>query len=94
MNGHKGVTYAEQENLPKLPIPELEQTIEKYLIALRPLQSRQDHHDTEIAVKEFLENEGPELQSRLKKYASDKTSYIEQFCKSEDSKMMIYCMSD
>ena len=79
---HKpGITFAGQDKLPKLPIPELESTCRKYLDALKPLQNIHDHEETESAVQEFLQNEGPELQARLKKYATGKTSYLEQFCK-------------
>lgn len=79
---HKpGITFAGQDKLPKLPIPELESTCRKYLDALRPLQSSHEHEESEAAVHEFLHNEGPELQARLKKYATGKTSYLEQFCK-------------
>lgn len=76
-----GITYASQETLPKLPIPELDKTCKNYLNALRPLQSRREQEDTAAVVTDFLKNEGPELDSRLRKYATGKTSYIEQFCK-------------
>lgn len=77
----KGVTFANQDSLPKLPIPDLESTCRKYLESLAPLQSPREHEETRAAVHEFLKTDGPELQERLKKYASSKTSYIEQFCK-------------
>lgn len=81
-NNYKpGITFAGQEKLPKLPIPELQSTCKKYLDALKPLQNGHEQEDTEGAVQEFLQHEGPELQARLKKYATGKTSYIEQFCK-------------
>src|SRR2546423_14349517 len=38
-NQGPGITFASQEKLPKLPIPELESTCKKYLAALEPLQS-------------------------------------------------------
>lgn len=75
-----GVTYAAQDKLAKLPIPELEASCKRYIAALEPLQSRREHHDTKAAVAEFLRAEGPELHERLKKYATGKSSYIEQFC--------------
>lgn len=79
---HKpGITFAAQDKLPKLPIPELEHSMARYLEALKPLQSPRDHAETQQAVEEFLKTEGLELQERLKKYATGKTSYIEQFCK-------------
>ena len=78
----KGITFAAQDKLPKLPIPELEGSMTKYLASLKPLQSTREHAETQQAVDEFLKSEGPELQERLKKYANGKTSYIEQFCRS------------
>ena len=75
------VTFASQDKLPKLPIPDLGSTCDKYLNALKPLQSSREHQDTVNAVHEFVENEGTELNERLKKYATGRTSYIEQFCK-------------
>jgi carnitine O-acetyltransferase len=76
-----GITFAAQDKLPKLPIPELESTAVRYLEALRPLQSPREHAETKHAVNEFLREEGPDLQEKLKRYAQGKTSYIEQFCK-------------
>ena len=75
-----GVTFASQDKLPKLPIPLLEDTCRKYKAALKPLQNRHEQEDTAAAVQEFLKTDGPELHARLKKYATGKTSYIEQFC--------------
>ena len=74
-----GITFAAQEKLPKLPIPDLEPTTKRYLEALAPLQSSREHDDTRAAIRDFLEHDGKELQDKLKKYASNKTSYIEQF---------------
>ncbi|ROW04089.1 hypothetical protein VSDG_01147 [Cytospora chrysosperma] len=76
---YPGVTFAHQDKLPKLPIPELADSCKKYLAALKPLQSPREHSDTKQAVQEFLKNEGPEMQEKLKKYAEGRTSYIEQF---------------
>lgn len=75
-----GITFAAQDSLPKLPIPDLEGTLKKYLAALEPLQTAREHAETKQAVYEFQKTDGPELQERLKKYATGKTSYIEQFC--------------
>jgi len=75
-----GITFAAQDKLPKLPIPDLDKSAKRYIAALEPLQSAREHADTKIAVQDFVRNEGPELQEKLKKYAQDKTSYIEQFC--------------
>ena len=76
-----GITFAAQDSLPKLPIPELDSTCERYLAALIPLQTSQEHADSEKAVQEFLRSEGPEMQQKLKEYSREKGSYIEQFCR-------------
>lgn len=75
-----GVTFAQQDSLPKLPIPDLESTCRKYIDALAPLQSPKEQEETKAAVREFLKLDGPALQEKLQKYASSQTSYIEQFC--------------
>lgn len=77
----QGLTFANQDSLPKLPIPDLEDTCRRHLDALAALQSPREHEESKAAVQEFLKNEGPQLQEKLKNYASSKTSFIEQFCK-------------
>ncbi|KAK5172515.1 carnitine O-acetyltransferase yat1 [Saxophila tyrrhenica] len=74
-----GITFAAQDKLPKLPIPDLEATCKRYLGSLDPLQTAREHHDSERAIEEFLRTDGPALQEKLKSYAEGKTSYIEQF---------------
>lgn len=81
-NSKPGITFASQDNLPKLPIPELDSSCQKYIAALKPLQSPKEHNDTVLSVQDFLKNEGQILQDKLKKYAAGKANYIEQFCKS------------
>lgn len=76
-----GITFAAQESLPKLPIPDLESTMKKYLSSLDPLQTAREHADSERAVAEFLRTTGPDLQEKLKAYSEGQTSYIEQFCR-------------
>jgi carnitine O-acetyltransferase len=75
----KGLTFANQDSLPKLPIPDLEDTCRRHLEALSPLQTIREHEETKAAVKDFLKTDGPILQEKLRTYASSKTSYIEQF---------------
>lgn len=81
VTGPTGITFANQESLPKLPIPDLEATCSRYLESLAPLQTAREHEDTKAAVQDFLKFDGPELQQKLKDYACSKTSYIEQFCR-------------
>lgn len=76
----QGLTFANQDSLPKLPIPELEDTCRRHLDSLAALQSPREHEESKAAVQEFLKTDGPQLQEKLKNYASSKTSFIEQFC--------------
>lgn len=67
-----------QSSLPRLPIPNINKTCERYLAAQRPLLDDTAFARTERLVNEFRTNEGPRLQTLLK--ATDKankhTSYI------------------
>ncbi|KDQ50285.1 hypothetical protein JAAARDRAFT_42285 [Jaapia argillacea MUCL 33604] len=72
-------TFAGQEKLPKLPIPPLEDTCRRYLQALEGLQDPREHEHTKKVVEEFLKGEGPKIQERLKAWAANKDSYIEDF---------------
>ncbi|KAF9009662.1 acyltransferase ChoActase/COT/CPT [Cyathus striatus] len=74
-----GRTFSGQEKLPKLPIPSLEDTCKRYLRALEALQDDREHEDTKKAVKEFLENEGPKIDAKLREWAKNRDSYIEEF---------------
>lgn len=76
----QGLTFANQDSLPKLPIPDLEDTCRRHLDALAALQGPREHEESKAAVREFLKTDGPSLQEKLKNYATSKTSYIEQFC--------------
>ncbi|GAA5913434.1 choline/carnitine O-acyltransferase [Sporobolomyces salmoneus] len=74
-----GKTFAGQDQLPKLPIPPLEETMTKYVKALEALQSPSEHAHTKRVVQGFLKNEGPLLHQKLKDYASNRASYIEEW---------------
>ena len=77
--GLKGITFAGQACLQRLPIPTLSDTCEKYLRALKPFQSKREYQTTEAAVNDFRQNDGPALQRKLEKYANGRTNYIEEF---------------
>lgn len=40
---HTHTTYAHQERLPKLPLPDLEATLDKFLQFTSPLQTAEEH---------------------------------------------------
>ncbi|KAI8075381.1 acyltransferase ChoActase/COT/CPT [Gilbertella persicaria] len=62
-----------QKNLPKLPVPKLSETLQKYLKTVHPLLTPEEYKRTEEAVKDFEKpgGLGQELQRRLVARAQD-----------------------
>ncbi|KAK3908474.1 Carnitine O-palmitoyltransferase 2, mitochondrial [Frankliniella fusca] len=69
-----------QKSLPRLPIPELTKTAERYLNAQKPLLNDVNFKKTEKVVQSFISGDGVQLQKELKDQDSkDKhTSYISE----------------
>ena len=67
-----------QPSLPRLPIPKLENTCDRYLASLKPLLDDDSYAKSEKLVKDFQGTVGPQLQSLLqaKDKAQKHTSYI------------------
>nr|XP_046206512.1 carnitine O-acetyltransferase-like isoform X2 [Oncorhynchus gorbuscha] len=70
-----------QDNLPKLPVPPLRQTFERYLLMLEPLLSEEEMDHTRKLVKEFLipEGVGDRLQRSLERRASNKENWLTEW---------------
>jgi carnitine O-acetyltransferase len=75
----KPSTFALQSSLPKLPIPELKDTLSRYERCVSVLQTPEEHAVTKEKIDAFLRTDGPPLQAKLIEYARDKQSYIEDF---------------
>jgi len=69
-----------QRSLPRLPVPELKLTCQRYLKAQQPLLSKNDYLRTKDVVENFEQNDGQLLQDLLKKKndLNKNTSYITQ----------------
>ncbi|KAL5014600.1 hypothetical protein ScPMuIL_008870 [Solemya velum] len=67
-----------QKSLPRLPIPKLEDTCERYLRSQEVINSAEEFSQTKAAVQDFLSKDGPDLHKEL--VATDKqnkhTSYV------------------
>lgn len=80
-----GTTYDNQDCLPRLPIPDLADTIERFEARLEAIQTPQEREETSRVCKEFLESDGPILQEALRNYEEEGIakrligSYIEEF---------------
>lgn len=69
-----------QEGLPKLPVPPLNQTCERYLAALEPLVSDEEMDHTRKVVQEFLKGGvGERLQKGLERRARKTDNWVDNW---------------
>lgn len=70
-----------QKSLPRLPIPELPKSGERYLNALKPLLTSDQYSKAERRTNEFVVKEGKVLQEKLiaKDKVNKQTSYISEY---------------
>ncbi|PVU96848.1 hypothetical protein BB561_000907 [Smittium simulii] len=77
-----GKLYQKQPEVPKLPVPTLEETLPKYLKTLKPLLSQQEYESSKNIVSEFQASEiGQKLQTRLSQRAAEpgRPSWLEEW---------------
>jgi carnitine O-acetyltransferase len=73
-------TFENQDKLPRLPIPPLENTLAVYLNSVKPHLSPKDFQSYSLIVKDFGETLGPKLQQRLIEYdKTQKNSWLEEW---------------
>lgn len=81
MQRSKVPTMHFQKSLPRLPVPDLNNTKDRYLNALRPLLSQDKYNEAVKRTSTFVDTEGKILQEKL--IAKDKinkhTSYISDY---------------
>ncbi|KAJ1768753.1 Carnitine O-acetyltransferase mitochondrial [Coemansia sp. RSA 986] len=65
--------------LQKLPIPELDDTISRFVTVARPLFSEAEFKSCLAKLNDFAANEGPVLQARLKERASSRENWLEEW---------------
>ncbi|KAF0688250.1 Aste57867_20120 [Aphanomyces stellatus] len=68
-----------QDELPPLPLPSLEQTIEAYIKSCEPLLSASELEHTKGVCHDFLNGIGPQLHSILEERASSEKNWIEEW---------------
>ena len=63
-------TFSQQQKIPRLPIPTLEETSKRYLLSLQPLLSGNEYTHAEGIVNDFIKPNGlgQTLQKRLQDY--------------------------
>uniref|UniRef100_A0A095A3P6 Carnitine O-acetyltransferase n=1 Tax=Schistosoma haematobium TaxID=6185 RepID=A0A095A3P6_SCHHA len=67
--------------LPRLPVPDLHNTLDRYLRLIAPVVSKEDYERTKLLVEEFGKSggEGEELQNLLKQYAKTKINWVTEW---------------
>jgi len=67
-----------QKPLPKLPVPDLKRTLEKYTELIQPILTPAQYAKTKDVVKEFGKpgGEGETLQNKLREYAETKDNWV------------------
>ena len=76
--GPKGDMLKYQSSLPKLPVPPLQQSLQKYLKAVRPLVNDEEFEKTSKAVQEFGKKDGIgiKLQKELEERARTHDNWV------------------
>lgn len=75
----KGDLFRYQGQLPKLPVPTLEETSTRYLKSIQPLLSSEQFQNLSKAVADFVAGPGKQLQSRLVDFAKDKDNWLAEW---------------
>lgn len=72
----KGDMLKYQSSLPKLPVPPLHQSLQKYLKAVRPIVNDEEFEKTSKAVEEFGNGTGLQLQKVLEERAKTQENWV------------------
>ena len=81
----QSVTFHGQGDLPRLPIPSLQETMTKLLQVLWVLQTEAERKHSKEIMNRFMEKDGPQLQKLLQDYEAEGIekgsigSYVEEF---------------
>lgn len=72
-------TFQYDEDLPNLPVPPLQQTLDRYLYWVRPHVTDEEFETTKDLVRKFESGVGKELQEMLLAHASQKKNWLEDW---------------
>ncbi|MFQ5729190.1 MAG: choline/carnitine O-acyltransferase, partial [Waddliaceae bacterium] len=79
----KTKTYSFQNNLPSLPVPDLEKTLQTYLNSVKPFLTEEEFCRTQSVVEEFKKGVGPELHKELVARAKTLRNWLESWWNEE-----------
>lgn len=84
-----GETFSLQNELPSLPVPNLKNTLDKYLTSIKPYvlslptDAQLEYNKQVKLCQDFSNQLGPVLQARLEDYAKDKRNWMSQWWDSQ-----------
>ena len=74
------ITFASQPNLPRLPVPDLKHTLDSLRESLKPIAwSDLEYSSVLRKIDKFANDQGPQLQQRLLKRASERPHWLEEW---------------
>ncbi|XP_063047083.1 carnitine O-palmitoyltransferase 1, liver isoform [Engraulis encrasicolus] len=76
LSGRKPLLYSYQTSLPHLPVPPIKDTVQRYLLSVRPLVDDEGYERLTKLAAEFQRNLGTRLQRYLKLKALWATNYV------------------
>lgn len=72
-------TFQYQDQLPSLPVPDLQHTLDRYLDSVKPHLSPEEYKQTEFIVQQFAANEGKFLHEKLLEQASKSRNWLQKW---------------
>uniref|UniRef100_A0A8D0HQR9 Peroxisomal carnitine O-octanoyltransferase n=2 Tax=Sphenodon punctatus TaxID=8508 RepID=A0A8D0HQR9_SPHPU len=72
-------TFQYQSSLPSLPVPALDESLKKYLDAVKPFLNQEEYQRTESIIKKFEDGIGKKLQQKLLERARVKRNWLEEW---------------
>ncbi|XP_030827380.1 peroxisomal carnitine O-octanoyltransferase [Camarhynchus parvulus] len=72
-------TFQYQDSLPSLPVPPLDESLSKYLDAVKPFLNQEEYQRTEDIVKKFENGIGKELHQKLLERAKMRRNWLEDW---------------
>uniref|UniRef100_A0A8C7AFS9 Carnitine O-octanoyltransferase n=1 Tax=Neovison vison TaxID=452646 RepID=A0A8C7AFS9_NEOVI len=69
-------TFQYQDSLPSLPVPSLEDSLKKYLEAVKPFANKEEYKKTKEIVQKFQDGIGRKLHQKLLERAKGKRNWV------------------
>ena len=82
----KPLLFSNQGSLPHLPVPPLDETLQRYLLSVKPLLEETEFQEYEKLVSSFKKKEGKKLQLYLNMKSWVSENYVPCPCSPERKK--------